>query len=106
MCRITLPAYASSAYVPVLVMERAVFVRELSDGLYRHACQLFPTGWQQAGSRLLLFPVLASPLHTCCVLFGGAICWDPRLGLAGQEDCTGKGHVLGERLLGHSHRQF
>eukprot|EP00891_Asterochloris_glomerata_P001938 jgi/Astpho2/1938/gw1.00038.347.1_t len=32
---ITLPAYASSAYVPVLVMERAVFVRELSDGLYR-----------------------------------------------------------------------
>ncbi|KAK9804269.1 hypothetical protein WJX72_004137 [[Myrmecia] bisecta] len=32
---ITLPAYGAAAFVPAIVLERPVFVREQSDGLYR-----------------------------------------------------------------------
>lgn len=32
---VTLPAYGSCAYTPAIVLERPVFVREQSDGLYR-----------------------------------------------------------------------
>jgi hypothetical protein len=30
-----MPAFGAAAYVPALVLERALFVRERSDGLYR-----------------------------------------------------------------------
>ena len=33
----TLPAYGASSYVPSLVLERPLFVRERNDGLYRWA---------------------------------------------------------------------
>lgn len=31
----TLPAFGASAYVPSIVMERGLFIRETNDGLYR-----------------------------------------------------------------------
>jgi len=32
---VTLPAFGASAYMPSIVLERALFVRERNDGLYR-----------------------------------------------------------------------
>lgn len=32
--RVILPAYGAGPYLPALVLERPVFVREMSDGLY------------------------------------------------------------------------
>lgn len=34
MCRVVLPAYGAGPYLPAIVMERPVYVREMSDGLY------------------------------------------------------------------------
>ena len=33
-CRAILPAYGAGPYLPAIVMERPVYVREISDGLY------------------------------------------------------------------------
>ncbi len=33
-CRVVLPAYGAGPYLPAIVMERPVYVREMSDGLY------------------------------------------------------------------------
>ena len=36
LCRwCTLPAFGASAYVPSIVLERGLFIRERNDGLYR-----------------------------------------------------------------------
>ncbi len=34
MCRAILPAWGAGPYLPALVLERPIFVREMSDGLY------------------------------------------------------------------------
>lgn len=34
VCRVVLPAYGAGPYLPAIVMERPVYVREMSDGLY------------------------------------------------------------------------
>lgn len=34
LCRVVLPAYGAGPYLPAIVMERPVYVREMSDGLY------------------------------------------------------------------------
>lgn len=34
MHRVVLPAYGAGPYLPAIVMERPVYVREMSDGLY------------------------------------------------------------------------
>ena len=33
-CRVILPAYGAGPYLPAIVMERPMYVRETSDGLY------------------------------------------------------------------------
>ena len=33
-CRVVLPAYGAGPYLPAIVLERPVYVREMSDGLY------------------------------------------------------------------------
>lgn len=34
LCRAILPAWGAGPYLPALVLERPIFVREMSDGLY------------------------------------------------------------------------
>lgn len=34
LCRAILPAYGAGPYLPAIMLERPVYVREISDGLY------------------------------------------------------------------------
>ena len=33
-CRVILPAYGAGPYLPTIVLDRPIFIREMSDGLY------------------------------------------------------------------------
>lgn len=33
-CRVVMPAYGAGPYLPAIVLERPVYVREMNDGLY------------------------------------------------------------------------
>ena len=39
-CRVVLPAYGAGPYLPAIVLERPVYIREMLDGLYTPATYL------------------------------------------------------------------
>ena len=62
LCRVVLPAYGAGPYLPAIVMERPVYVREMSDGLYSPLTYLL----YKVGMSLTLLPVL--PLTSTKIL--------------------------------------
>lgn len=50
----TLPAFGAASYVPQIVLERSLFMRERADGLYKPATYIFAKMFDEL---LLLFPV-------------------------------------------------
>eukprot|EP00955_Chlamydomonas_euryale_P039693 351487-Chlamydomonas_euryale.AAC.3 len=62
---VVLPAYGAAAYVPALVVERALFVRERNDGLYYPVTYLLSKMFDE-----LVLAALASCGVTAFVFFG------------------------------------
>ena len=48
--RVILPAYGAGPYLPAIVLERPVYVREMSDGLYSPLAYLtYKVRWRRRG---------------------------------------------------------
>ena len=81
-CRVILPAYGAGPYLPTIVLDRPIFIREMHDGLYTPLTYLtykagslfcpFGGAWSYGCACLLLAQaaVLLLHWHVC-----QAACW-------------------------------
>ena len=66
-CRVVLPAYGAGPYLPAIVMERPVYVREMSDGLYSPLTYLlYKVGAHSAAQALSQAPHVQRCLQCIC----------------------------------------
>ena len=64
----TLPAFGASSYIPSIVLERGLFIRERNDGLYRVITYLC----SKASSASIRYPSGCTDKSTCALAAGNA----------------------------------